>query len=88
MHHSNIPLAGSSPLELLKAGAFIAGQADFDLILPYQVFVVKVFRHENFTYQDHFFYDSLQYSGQDFLTTHIHGLQKFKQLVKWVNCLI
>ena len=86
MHHSNIPLAGSSPLELLKAGAFIAGQADFDLILPYQVFVVKVFCHENFTYQDHFF--SLQYSDQDFLTTHIHGLQKFKQLVKWVSCLI
>ena len=55
MHHSNIPLAGSSPLELLKAGAFIAGQADFDLILPYQVFVVKVFPHENLTYQDHFF---------------------------------
>ena len=39
---SDVPLPGSSPLQLLKKGAYIAGPEDFNRLYPYEVFVLEV----------------------------------------------
>ena len=41
-HHSDVPVPGSSPLQLLKKGAFIAGPTDFNRLQPYELFVLEV----------------------------------------------